>query len=79
MAWKLVSISSALASAFRPREVEIDRNRRVSHKKPVGRENLLKCESTVLWGFVCLLQTVLYTTEACFVDDSFPGACSLIL
>lgn len=68
-----------MTSTLRPQEVEIDCNRRVSHAKSVGRENLLKWESTVLWGFVCLLQTVFSTTEACFVDDSFPSAPMLIL
>lgn len=49
--------SSTDSSAFRPQEVGVGSDRRVSHRQSVGRENLLKCESRVLCFFVCLLQT----------------------
>lgn len=73
---------SCTDKSFRPQEVGADSDRRVSHRQPVGKENVLKCESTVLWGF-CVSFTYrrvdLDVRETCFADDSFAGACSLIL
>lgn len=43
---------SCTDKSFRPQEVGADSDRRVSHRQPVGKENVLKCESTVLWGFL---------------------------